>query len=1089
MALTGKALQKRVYTILGDRNILITLIIISGLVLVSLFQFGEAWLEWSADKYEAVFNSFSDNLVGRSLQSKLCQYVPVDVVYTWVNGSDPEFLEDLKHAKEILANSQGRVLLQGCPYSSCVPSHILALEEQIRTGIKVGTLIEDNPFMKGLLEVLNHKLICGKHVENRTLLYFKNVSLSTAAISVNNSISVGLKEMPIHKSYWTSEWTVPNSFPMDHYVLIEKLPATVTETKLRNVLPKDIDEIVDQVWLYPENGIAVIHSENQTGLMEFMKSTSTIKIGGDTEISIHQAHLIVQLPKYADDETYSPNRFADFEQLRYSLRSVEKYAPWVRQVFVVTNGQIPHWMNMDSPKLTVISHEEIFEDTSILPTFSSPAIEANIHRIPGLSERFLYMNDDVMFGKEVWPEDFVSDDQGFKLRFSWDLPDCNEGCPSSWINDGYCDFKCNVTECNFDGGDCVGSNIKPGFGHPGGDHLGYWNNDDENYCSENCFDDSLGDGFCDEGCDVMDCGFDAGDCGTEKFSLLYKVPYHYNPSTHEHLVTLPKGTTVAYWDFSELFRLTEDTMLYSVDDYMAVRNVALLSEQHSMILVLRENMTADPLKLEVEAKINQTVVVEKFLVTFDTHEHFQIRQNDVLVQADPRQTQNRLPSEIEDTFGGQGDSEIMVDLTDVNADLLDMSETDRTHLQTLQTQLEQEEITLKGFNIKRTALIQPYVRRYLVQGGRLSDVKKSTPSNETVVQDTGSEETKNLINNPEDPVETNVYGGRQVLNTYAASLLHVQEIYSQEYGPKNRRVPSHTPHFIDKSIFTAMTAKFKDQWTTTGRQKFRTDNDMQYSFAYVHFLMSEMKAFDVQEIFNQFDTDVSGTWSDREIRTLLTRMHNLPLYLETVREFEARINDCASKMPAIVSNVKTRINDRYYDSKLPTITFDLIANCPSVVDELKLHFANRHRYKHTTLEDADVAFKKLTSNLSDVVKDLDDLRRNQFKFICLNDDMDGNRVEDNERVQMFLWDFYESILPVPSQFELPMEFQNKFTRLNDIRQWQWFRTGIRLITVSATILLVAILLSNHLQISYWELLMLPIRKMFPSKPKPTKSTV
>ena len=45
------------------------------------------------------------------------------------------------------------------------------------------------------------------------------------------------------------------------------------------------------------------------------------------------------------------------QELRYSLRSVEKYAPWVRHVFIVTNGQIPYWLNLDSPRLTVVTHD------------------------------------------------------------------------------------------------------------------------------------------------------------------------------------------------------------------------------------------------------------------------------------------------------------------------------------------------------------------------------------------------------------------------------------------------------------------------------------------------------------------------------------------------------------------------------------------------------------------------------------------------------------------------------------------------------------------------------------------------------------
>ena len=45
------------------------------------------------------------------------------------------------------------------------------------------------------------------------------------------------------------------------------------------------------------------------------------------------------------------------QELRYSLRSVEQFAPWVRQIFVVTNGQIPSWLNLDNPRLTIVTHK------------------------------------------------------------------------------------------------------------------------------------------------------------------------------------------------------------------------------------------------------------------------------------------------------------------------------------------------------------------------------------------------------------------------------------------------------------------------------------------------------------------------------------------------------------------------------------------------------------------------------------------------------------------------------------------------------------------------------------------------------------
>lgn len=111
---------------------------------------------------------------------------------------------------------------------------------------------------------------------------------------------------------------------------------------------------------------------------------------------------------------------------------------------------------MDNDRVSIITHEEIFTNKSHLPTFSSPAIEAHIHRINGLSDKFIYMNDDVMYGRKVWPDDFYSESKGQKVYLTWSVPNCQEGCPTTWIKDGYCDKACNNTECDFDGGDCVG---------------------------------------------------------------------------------------------------------------------------------------------------------------------------------------------------------------------------------------------------------------------------------------------------------------------------------------------------------------------------------------------------------------------------------------------------------------------------------------------------------------------------------------------------------------------------------------------------------------------------------------------------------
>ncbi|MEO2261822.1 Stealth CR1 domain-containing protein [Dorea sp. YH-dor228] len=98
-------------------------------------------------------------------------------------------------------------------------------------------------------------------------------------------------------------------------------------------------------------------------------------------------------------------RYRDWDIFQYWFRAVEKYAPWVRYVYLVTCGQTPTWINTNAPKLKIINHTD-FIPHQYLPTFSSNPIELNLHRIKGLSEYFVYFNDDVFLNRPVCPEDF-----------------------------------------------------------------------------------------------------------------------------------------------------------------------------------------------------------------------------------------------------------------------------------------------------------------------------------------------------------------------------------------------------------------------------------------------------------------------------------------------------------------------------------------------------------------------------------------------------------------------------------------------------------------------------------------------------------
>ena len=101
-------------------------------------------------------------------------------------------------------------------------------------------------------------------------------------------------------------------------------------------------------------------------------------------------------------------RFRDWNNLKYVFRSIEKCAPWVRKIHFVTCGQVPEWMNVNNPKLHLVNHTDYIPQ-EYLPTFSSHVIELNMHRIPELSEQFIYINDDIFFLRDLKPEDFFKD--------------------------------------------------------------------------------------------------------------------------------------------------------------------------------------------------------------------------------------------------------------------------------------------------------------------------------------------------------------------------------------------------------------------------------------------------------------------------------------------------------------------------------------------------------------------------------------------------------------------------------------------------------------------------------------------------------
>ena len=112
----------------------------------------------------------------------------------------------------------------------------------------------------------------------------------------------------------------------------------------------------------------------------------------------------------------NPNRTRDnLELLRFSLRSLSRYAPWVGRVYLVTcRPQLPAWLDPEASNLTIVHHDQII-DAEVLPTFNSFAILSHLYRIEGLSDRFLYFEDDMLLGNRTLPSDFIAADGRIKV--------------------------------------------------------------------------------------------------------------------------------------------------------------------------------------------------------------------------------------------------------------------------------------------------------------------------------------------------------------------------------------------------------------------------------------------------------------------------------------------------------------------------------------------------------------------------------------------------------------------------------------------------------------------------------------------------
>ncbi|KAK5876537.1 hypothetical protein CesoFtcFv8_025881 [Champsocephalus esox] len=1232
-----KLLQRQTYTCLSHRYGLY--LCFGGIVLmiVSAFQFGEVVVEWSRDQYHVLFDSYRDNVGGKSFQSRLCLPMPIDVVYTWVNGTDVALLKELKTVKEQLEEEQRalRELLgknasettevpkesvkPECLLSHCIIAPMLALDPALPANITLKELPSLSPSFSTAKELL----LMNTPFNPSTTVSVAVFHSQADADKAYKDVSKEAQKFSVSRCYLTTDKEAPGLIRMQSLAYLSGFPATFKETEqLRVKLPSVITTKINQFELYSEASIALLHlktPQDFTDLTQQAKKNLTLD---GKELTISPGYLfwdLTAISQSKQDEDVSASRFEDNEELRYSLRSVEKHAPWVRHIFIVTNGQIPSWLNLDSPRVTVVTHQDIFQNHSHLPTFSSPAIETHIHRIPGLSQKFIYLNDDVMFGKDVWPDDFYSHSKGQKVYLTWPVPNCAEGCPGSWIKDGYCDKACNNSACDWDGGDCLGAagssrfaaGIGGGAGGAGGQVWqfagGLGGLGGTSYCNQGCANSWLADKFCDQACNVLSCGFDVGDCGQEHFCDLRHVTLLRNQSRY----TLPVGETRPYFSFDRLARRVSEA---HVSDNPALRHTSVANKWKTIHLLLYPGHNATQIQYNLTLqKDDDTEFTMSFSVAVDTREAPQVNVSTAVskdADKEPKPTATPEPPVLfldipEDKQGPKilkrqpGELQAAIQVPSLNESLLPADI--QSELRKLDEKLLIGDMTMKGYNFTKAELLKSYLtekkqvidsqphnegaaklqgKPYKDLEGEYSEgkppvedkagnimqenpnpkdemirkdvavpVKPVTPLIRVDIDDKQEKDFENakhynlnaaierpktskLLSRISKPKSTESQGepgdaaggapvgrrlqhyihadrgflpwerrkyfqklleeeerlqrelsyeadggaaGRRLQDTFANSLRYVNKLLNGQFGFTSRKVPAHMPHMIDRLIMQELQDTFPEEFAKTSGHSVRHSEDMQFAFSYFYFLMSAQQQLNVSDVFDEIDTDHSGVLSDREIRTLATRIHELPLSLQDLTGLEQMLINCSKTLPTNLTQLHlvNPTQEAYYDPSMPSVTKGLVLHCKPITERIHKAFRDQNKYRFEIMGEEEIAFKMVRTNVSHVVGQLDDIRKNPRKFICLNDNIDHSH-KDASTVKAVLRDFYESMFPLPSQFELPREYRNRFLHMDELQDWRVYRDKLKFWTHCVLVTLVVFTIMSF----FAEQLILLKRKLF-----------
>jgi UDP-N-acetylglucosamine-lysosomal-enzyme len=526
----------------------------------------------------------------------------------------------------------------------------------------------------------------------------------------------------------------------------------------------------------------------------------------------------------------------------------------------------------------------------------------------------------------------------------WALPGCNSNCPSNWINDGYCDKACNTPECDFDGGDCdrtknqtnnVYDNARISFANQSQEIFPGF------YCSVGCSTSWLADKYCDNACNNKNCGYDLGDCGLANFKDIYRIDLD-EASDKEMLFELPTETTLFYVNFTNLFANKSEFNIIKAEyeENDLVRKMSIINKFRIMTVILMPNAYSTNvtnkidhvLKIKIQLKhSNDEINLNKLKLAIQLNAFLKKDVKEITKENSSVKKLNKFSS------NHSSNTILSSNLSPkiLEANIL-MDDTNLTRL--LPENVEFSNKIFKNvYESYYNYLNWSYAQEFISQDGFYYKLNRffielNTKINETyneMIENSDTQEMEDdlmtklfLSNNTVKDILLNEYLNsfsneskkedfifkfkkRKILDTFADSLRYVNRLFNQIYGYMARKVPAHMPHYIDREIMSNLQEKFQLEFDKTSSNRLRSASDMQYSFTYYYYVISELENFDPSRVFDEMDLNMNNYLDETELIIASLKLSNAPFSSNKFSQHEIS----AADMFKINKDLKELIND------------------------------------------------------------------------------------------------------------------------------------------------------------------------------------